>query len=111
MNKFLGETMELFMNDLVKQMKNKSNTQAITNKTQTIMNVRKDIIGALDAINQYSMHIVQSDSEMAKSIWQNIRDEEEIHVGELFNLLFKLDPLSYEQFKKGFKESEPSLNN
>jgi len=102
--------MELYMNDLVRQLKNKSKTQAITNKMQTIMNVRQDIIGELEAINQYTMHIEQSDNEIAKNIWQSIRAEEEIHIGELFNLLFKLDPNAFDQFKKGFKESDKFLN-
>lgn len=70
-----------------------------------INNIRADIMGELDAINQYTVHINQTTNPQMQKVWKNIRSEEEVHVGELMNMLFKLNPESYENFKKGIEES------
>lgn len=75
------------------------------NNIETIINIRKDIVGELDAINQYQQHILQTTDEKAKRVWTSIIHEEQTHVGELFSLLFQLDPTSKEYFEKGMKET------
>lgn len=69
-------------------------------------NIRADIIGELDAINQYSVHMAQSTNSQMTKVWRDIRSEEQVHVGELMYMLFKLDPESYENYKMGLEEAE-----
>lgn len=80
-----------------------------SNKFQTIQNTREDIIGELDAIIQYENHYVQTTETSAKTTFRSIADEEKVHVGELFGLLFYLDPESKTFFEKGLKEFEENI--
>lgn len=75
----------------------------------TAQNTREDIIGELDAIIQYENHIVQTNDERAREALRDIVKEEKLHVGQLFGLLFSLDPESKTQFEKGLNEFN-SLN-
>ncbi len=74
----------------------------------TAQNTREDIIGELDAIIQYENHIAQTNDEKAKETLRDIVEEEKLHVGQLFGLLFKLDPESKKQFEKGIDEFNSS---
>lgn len=67
-------------------------------------NTRLDIIGELDAIIQYETHINSSVDPVYRSTLQDIVNEEKVHVGQLFGLLFMLDPASKEFFEKGLNE-------
>lgn len=49
--------------------------------------LRKDLIGELEAINQYEQHIQELTNETAKTVLASIRDEEIVHSGELLALL------------------------
>lgn len=75
----------------------------------TAQNTREDIIGELDAIIQYENHIVQTNDERTRETLRDIVKEEKLHVGQLFGLLFSLDPESKTQFEKGLNEFN-SLN-
>lgn len=77
---------------------NRSNVMIIS------QNTREDIIGELDAIIQYENHIEQTNDLLAKETLMDIVKEEKVHVGQLFGLLFMLDPQSKEMFEKGLKE-------
>ncbi len=70
----------------------------------TIQNARADIIGELDAIIQYENHLYATNDPSARATIRDIVDEEKLHVGQLFGLLFKLDPTSQTQFEKGYNE-------
>lgn len=80
------------------------NTNDMTNNFKTIQNAREDIIGELDAIIQYENHLMETNNESAKETISDIVKEEKLHVGQLFGLLFSLDPESKTQFEKGLKE-------
>lgn len=75
-----------------------------TNQTQTAQNARLDIIGELEAIIMYQNHYDATDDQDAKRTISDIMEEEKLHVGQLFGLLFKLDPSSKTQFEKGYTE-------
>lgn len=75
-----------------------------TNDFLTTQNCREDIIGELDAIIQYENHYNSTDDPVAKATILDIVNEEKLHVGQLFGLLFKLDVLSQTQFQKGYNE-------
>ncbi|MFA5054823.1 MAG: demethoxyubiquinone hydroxylase family protein [Dehalococcoidia bacterium] len=62
--------------------------------------LREDLIGELQAINQYQEHIDTLADENAIKVLSHIRDEEKEHVAELTKLIQKLDPLQAEMFKK-----------
>lgn len=72
--------------------------------------VREDIIGELEAINLYQLHINRAQSPKVQALLSDIRDEEKVHVGELFALLFELDPSSASSFKDGHSEALSFIN-
>lgn len=74
------------------------------NKFNLIQNTRADIVGELDAIMQYENHIANSNDQVANRTWQDIANEEKVHVGQLFGLLFYLDPESQKFFEQGLNE-------
>lgn len=74
------------------------------NDFETLQNARKDLIGEIDAIIQYDDHLHKTDNEVAKATWENIRDEEMVHVGELLGLLFYLAPYQKAFVEKGLNE-------
>ncbi len=79
------------------------NLQKITNY-QLAENVRADIIGEIEAIIQYERHIQESNNPIVNRTLIDIVNEEKLHVGQLFGLLFFLDPTSQTQFEKGLNE-------
>lgn len=73
-------------------------------KNELVSAVRRDIMGELEAINQYQSHIDQTDNVLAKKVWADIRNEEQVHVGELLTLLAILDPEMATSIEKGENE-------
>ena len=80
------------------------------NSFMTAQNCREDIIGELDAITQYENHYYATDDPVARATILDIMNEEKLHVGQLFGLLFKLDPTAKMQFERGFNEFETDDN-
>ena len=62
--------------------------------------LREDLIGELQAINQYQDHIDTLDNEEARQILEHIRDDEKEHFAELTKLIQKLDSTQAAKFKK-----------
>lgn len=62
--------------------------------------LREDLVGELQAINQYQEHIDTLEDEEAIKVLEHIRDDEKEHVAELTKLINKIDPLQAEMFKK-----------
>ena len=62
--------------------------------------LREDLIGELEAINQYQEHIDTIDDEGAIRVLEHIRDDEKEHVAELTKLIQKLDTTQAEKFEK-----------
>ena len=69
-------------------------------ENKDINSLRKDLVGELEAINQYQEHIDEIGSEEIKKILGHIRDGEKEHVAELTKLLRKLDETQEEKFQK-----------
>ena len=61
--------------------------------------LREDLIGELQAINQYQQHILSLDNEEAITTLEHIVEEEKEHVAELLALIQDLDPVQAEKFK------------
>ena len=71
---------------------------------KTAQDCREDIIGELAAITQYESHYYATDDPVARATILDIMNEEKLHVGQLFGLLFKLDTTSQTQFESGLNE-------
>lgn len=78
---------------------------------ETLQNARKDLVGELDAIIQYDNHLHTTNIDTAKATWENIRNEELTHVGELLGLLFYLAPYQKQYVEQGLKEFNDRLKN
>lgn len=76
----------------------------------TLQKARHDLIGEIQAIMEYDDHIHSATNEMAQKTWQNIRDEELVHVGELLALLHYLAPYQKTFVEEGVKEFRERLN-
>ena len=61
--------------------------------------LRDDLIGELEAINQYEDHILELENEEAVNTLEHIIDEEKEHVAELLRLIQNLDPTQAEKLK------------
>lgn len=61
--------------------------------------LRDDLIGELEAINQYEDHILELENEEAVHTLEHIIDEEKEHVAELLRLIQNLDPAQAEKLK------------
>ncbi len=62
--------------------------------------LREDLVGELQAINQYQDHIDSLENEEAIRVLEHIRDDEKEHVAELTKLIQQLDATQAEKFKK-----------
>lgn len=76
-------------------------------KNELIEAIRQDLIGELEAINQYQRHIDGTDNETAIKILTDIKNEEQVHVGELLTLLAFLD----ENFAGYIQQGEDEVKN
>ena len=82
----------------------KNPTQGGQSDFDTLQKARKDLIGEIEAIIQYDEHLHKTNNELAKATWENIRDEELVHVGELLGLLNDLAPYQKQLVEEGWKE-------
>lgn len=77
---------------------------------ETLQSARRDLIGELQAIIEYDDHLHKTNNEIARSTWENIRNEEMVHVGELLGLLNYLAPYQRVFVEQGLNEFNDSLN-
>lgn len=89
---------------------NTRNNQNSANDFETLQNARKDLIGELQAIIEYDDHLHKTNIEIAKATWENIRNEEMTHVGELLGLLNYLAPYQKAFVEQGLNEFNDRLN-
>ena len=80
-------------------------------KFETLQQARKDLIGEIDAIMQYDAHIHESNNPVAIGTWEDIRNEEMVHVGQLLGLIGNLAPYQKELVDKGMREFEEIIKN
>ncbi len=77
-----------------------SNEDEMEEEGMDVEMLREDLVGELEAINQYEEHIDLLDDEEAKRSLEHILSQEKEHVAELFNLIQRLDAVQAEKFKK-----------
>lgn len=72
--------------------------------------IRLNIIGELDAIQQYDAHIKACNDPYVVKVLTSIKDEEVVHCGELQHLLEYLAPETTELIEKGRNEAANEKN-
>lgn len=77
----------------------------------TLQKARLDLIGEIQAVFDYDEHINSTTNAVARSTWQNIKEEELVHIGELLALMEYLDPTQKQFVEQGVKEFNDRLNN
>ena len=87
-----------------------ANVERQMTKKELIQALRLDIAGELEAIYLYDAHVQGTDDAMAKKVLADIRDEENVHVGELMTLLKRLDPREAELLLDGEAEVKKLLS-
>ena len=68
--------------------------------SKILKSLREDLIGELEAINQYQEHIDEINDEEVKKALSHIRDDEKEHFAELTKVIRKMDPKEEEKFQK-----------
>lgn len=70
----------------------------------TLQKARQDLVGEIQAVIEYDAHIHSTNDRLARQTWQNIKNEELVHIGELLALLNYLDPEQKQFVQKGISE-------
>lgn len=65
---------------------------------QLLIYLREDLVGELQAINQYQAHIDNIDDAEVKDLLAHIRDDEKEHVAELTHLIARIDAIQRTKF-------------
>ncbi|MCD6358889.1 MAG: hypothetical protein J7L90_02915 [Dehalococcoidia bacterium] len=71
-----------------------------TGKEIDIQLLREDLIGELEAINQYQDHLDDIESDEAAKVLEHIMADEKEHVAELMKIIQEMDTQQAEKFKK-----------
>ena len=85
---------------------NNYNTE-ITNSIMTfdtLQKARQDLIGEITAVIEYDAHIHSTNDKNARQVWEHIKNEELVHIGELLALINYLDPEQKQFVQKGINE-------
>ncbi len=67
---------------------------------ETIAALREDLVGELNAINQYQAHIDEITEPEIREVLAHITADEKEHVAELTKLIRRLDAVQEEKFRK-----------
>ncbi len=69
-----------------------------------LQKARQDLIGEIQAVIEYDVHIRSTGDKLARDTWIDIKNEELVHIGELLGLLNYLDPNQKQYVQKGLSE-------
>lgn len=78
--------------------KPESGSVKATQLEQLLIWLREDLMGELQAINQYQAHIDNIDDAEIKDLLAHIRDDEKEHVAEITHLISRIDAIQREKF-------------
>ncbi|HMM19562.1 MAG TPA: rubrerythrin [Selenomonadales bacterium] len=65
---------------------------------QLLIWLREDLMGELQAINQYQAHIDNISDPEIKELLSHIRDDEKEHVAEITHLIARIDSIQQQKF-------------
>lgn len=70
---------------------------------QLLVEIRQRLVEEYEAINNYLSMIPRVKEDWVVDIIKDIADEEKVHVGELEDILYKLNPEELKKVKEGMK--------
>jgi len=92
-----------------KHTKNAVDSHVLDN-FDTLQKARQDLVGEIQAIIEYDTHLHSTTDRLARETWENIKNEELVHVGELLALLNYLDASQKQYVEQGVSEFKERLN-
>lgn len=69
-----------------------------TGLQDVLIMLREDLIGELEAINQYQAHIDRIDNMEIRELLEHIRDDEKEHVAEITHAISRIDAIQRAKF-------------
>lgn len=72
---------------------------------QLLVEIRQRLVEEYEAINNYLSMLPRVKEGWVVDIIKDIADEEKVHVGELEDILYKLNPEELKKVKEGMKEN------
>lgn len=72
---------------------------------QLLVEIRQRLVEEYEAINNYLSMLPRVKEGWVVDIIKDIADEEKVHVGELEDILYKLNPEELRKVKEGMKEN------
>lgn len=72
---------------------------------QLMIEIRQRLIEEYEAINSYLSMVERVDQPWIVDIIRDIAKEEQVHVGELEDILYKLNPEELKKVKEGMEEN------
>ena len=69
-----------------------------TGLQEVLILLREDLIGELQAINQYQAHIDRIDNMEIRELLEHIRDDEKEHVAEITHAISRIDAIQRAKF-------------
>ena len=83
--------------------KTSTNNEGSSNLEQLLIWLREDLVGELEAINQYQEHINKIDEPEIRELLEHIRDDEKEHVAEITHAIARIDAIQREKFANDHK--------
>lgn len=91
--------------DKIVQAITKIDTKYYFSDEQLMVEIRQRLIEEYEAINNYLSMVERVDQPWLVDIIRDIAKEEQVHVGELEDILYKLNPEELKKVKEGMEEN------
>ena len=78
--------------------KTESESVSTAGLEQVLIMLREDLIGELQAINQYQAHIDKIENAEIRGLLEHIRDDEKEHVAEITHAISRIDAIQNAKF-------------
>ncbi|MTI60284.1 MAG: rubrerythrin [Firmicutes bacterium] len=85
------------------------NRDKTNNNLTTLELLRINLIGELEAINQYEQHARMTTNPEASMLFQEIANDEKHHVAELIHLIMDLDAKQREEMLREMERRRPGM--
>jgi rubrerythrin len=85
-----------------------ANARKLT-REEVIRAVRYSVAAEFEAIQLYMQLAESTDDELVRKVMRDVADEERVHAGEFFRLLYEMAPDEKEFYARGQKEVEEMI--
>jgi len=79
-------------------VKSDSESTSTVGLEEVLIMMREDLVGELQAINQYQAHIDKIDNAEIRALLEHIRDDEKEHVAEITHAITRIDAIQRAKF-------------